>query len=84
MLVLWQFEKPMLDDYIDADMVGDIDTRKSTSEYLTTFAGGAIYWQPKLQKCVALSTTEAEYIIATETCKDILSMKNFLLELGHK
>jgi hypothetical protein len=30
------------------------------------FAGGAVSWQSRLQKCVALSTIEAEYIALTE------------------
>ena len=72
----------MLEGYTDADLADDIDSRKSTSGYLTTFAGGAISWQSKLQKCVALSTTEAEYIASTEACKEMLWMKNMLQELG--
>ncbi|RDX62691.1 hypothetical protein CR513_58952, partial [Mucuna pruriens] len=40
--------------YSDSDMAGDVDSRKSTS-------GGAVSWQSKLQKCVTLSTAEAEY-----------------------
>jgi len=71
-----------LSGYTDADWAGDKDSRKSISGYVTTFAGGAVSWQSKLQKCVALSTTEAEYIAATEACKEMLWMKNFLLELG--
>lgn len=75
-------DKPVLVGYTDADMAGDIDSRKSTSGYLITFAGGAVSWQSKLQKCVALSTTEAEYIAITEACKEMLWMKRFLIELG--
>ena len=47
-----------------------------------TFSGGAISWQSKLQKCVALSTTEAEYIAATEASKEMIWFKQFLQELG--
>ena len=39
-------------------------------------------WQSKLQKCVALFTIEAEYIVVTEASKEMLWMKRFLLELG--
>ncbi|GAA0184079.1 hypothetical protein LIER_31384 [Lithospermum erythrorhizon] len=49
-----------LEAYIDANMAGDVDTKRSTSGYLFTFAGGAISWQSKLQKYVALSTTKPE------------------------
>ena len=61
----------MLDGYIDADMVGDIDSRKSTSGYLMIFVGG-----------VALSTIEDGYIGAIEACKEMLWLKRFLHELG--
>ena len=36
--------KLILDGFTDADMVGDIDSRKSTSGYLMTFAGEAVSW----------------------------------------
>ena len=76
--------KPVLVGYTDSDMAGDVDSRKSTSGYLITFSGGAVSWQSRLQKCVALSTTEAEYIAATEACKELLWMKKFIQELGFK
>ncbi|PKI62641.1 hypothetical protein CRG98_016912 [Punica granatum] len=75
---------PELVGYTDADMARDIDSRKSTSGYLMTFAGGAISWQSRLQKCIALSTTEAEYIAVTEGCKEMLWLQNFLQELSLK
>ena len=34
--------KLMLDGFANADMVGDIDSRKSTLGYLITYSGGAI------------------------------------------
>ena len=64
--------KPVLKGYVDADWAGDLDGRKSTSGYLFTFAGRAVSWQSRLQKCVALSTTEAEYIAANEAGKEML------------
>ncbi|CAL5435892.1 unnamed protein product [Camellia sinensis] len=76
--------KPVLEGYTDSDMAGDLDGRKSTSGLLFTFAGGAVSWQSKLQKCVALSTTEAEYIAAAEAGKEMLWLKRFLQELGLK
>ncbi|KAL6346352.1 hypothetical protein AAG906_033148 [Vitis piasezkii] len=55
----------------DADMVGDIDSER-----------GAVSWQSRLQKCIALSNTEAKYIAITEASKELLWMKKFLQELG--
>lgn len=76
--------KPELIGYTYADMAGDIDSRKSTSGFLITYSGGVVSWQSKLQKCVALSTTETEFIATTETCKEILWMKRLLHELGQE
>ena len=46
--------------------------------------GGSVSWQSRLQKCVALSTTEAECIAANEAGKEMLWLKRFLQELGLK
>ena len=35
-------EKPLLVGYTDADMAGDVDSRKSTSGYLIIFVGDAV------------------------------------------
>ena len=70
----------MLDGYTDSDMAGDVDSRKSISGFMMTFAGGAVSWKSKLHKCVALSTTEVEYIAITEGCKEDLWMRKFLEE----
>ena len=77
-------EKVALNGYTHADMVGDLDTYRSTSGYVFTLAGGAVSWQSKIQKCVALSTTEAEYIAMNEARKEMLWLKQFLEDLGQK
>ena len=59
-------------------MAGDLYGRKSTSGYLFTFAGGAVSWQSKLQKCIALSTSKAEYVAMTKARKEMLWLKKFL------
>lgn len=74
----------VLEGFTDAYMAGDVDTRKSTTGYLYTFAGVAVSQVSKLQKIVALSTIEAEYIAATEACKEMLWIQQFLGELGIK
>jgi len=75
-------DETMLEGFIDADMAGDMDTRKSTTGYLYTFAGATVSWVSRPQRIVALSTTEAEYITATEACKEMLWMQRFLEEIG--
>ena len=58
-----------LQGYVDADFAGDIDSRKSTTGFVFTLGGTAISWASNLQKIVTLSTTEAEYVAATEAGK---------------
>lgn len=53
-------------------MVRGVDTQRSTSEFVVTFASGAISSQSRLQKSVTLSITEVEFIATTEACKEIL------------
>jgi hypothetical protein len=75
---------PVLQGYTDADYAGDADSRKSTSEYMITYAGGGVSCQSRLQKCVSLTTIDAEYIAAVDACKEVLWMQNFLQELDTK
>ena len=74
--------KPLLEGFTDSDMSADVDTSRSTSGYVMTYAGGAVSWQSRLQKSVALSTTEAEYMAAVEAGKEVIWMKDFIGELG--
>ncbi|MCO5599310.1 hypothetical protein L7F22_053411 [Adiantum nelumboides] len=68
--------------YTDADYVGYLDKWRSTSGYLYTFAGGAISWLSRLQSCVTLSTTEAEYDAASEACKEAIWLTRLVGDLG--
>ena len=73
-----------LQGYVDADFAGDIDSRKNTTGFIFTLGGTAILWASNLQKIVTLSTTEAEYIVAIETRKEMIWLHSFLDELGRK
>ena len=57
---------------VDADFAGDIDSRKSTTEFVFTQGGTIISWASNLQKIVTFSTTEAEYFAATEAGKEVI------------
>ena len=52
--------------FTDVDFVGLVNYRKSTSRYVLTFTRGAVTLISRLYKCVALSTTEAEYVATTK------------------
>lgn len=61
---------PTIEGYMDSDYAGCLDTRKSLSGYIFKSCGGAVSWKSCLQKVVALSTTEAEYMAATKAIKE--------------
>ena len=61
-----------LQGHVDADFAGDIDSRKSTTEFIFTLGGTAILRASNLQKIVTFSTTETEYVAATETGKEMI------------
>ena len=68
--------------YCDSDYAGDLESRRSTSGAVFTLHNGAVSWFSRRQTCVALSTTEAEFISAAEGTKEGIWLKRLHLELG--
>ncbi|KAH9763991.1 Integrase catalytic domain-containing protein [Citrus sinensis] len=60
----------------------DLDKRRSTMGYIFTLGGGLVSWRSILQSTIALSTTEAEYMAATEAVKEAIWLKGLLGDLG--
>ncbi|KAI1000674.1 hypothetical protein K3495_g7521 [Podosphaera aphanis] len=73
--------KPILEAYSDADFAADPSSNRSTSGTLIRLASGPKSWRSHLQREVVLSTTEAEYLAATETCRQLKWIKMLLEEL---
>lgn len=71
-----------LKGYTDSDFAGDVDNRRSTSSYIFTLCDGCISWKSQLQKLVALSSTEAEYIAACDAVKESIWLKGLLNEIS--
>ena len=69
----------------DADWGGDLDPRKSTSGNFFTLQSNnklaAISQLSKLQKTVALSSAEAEYMSLKEATKESIYLQNVIKEL---
>lgn len=72
----------MLNGFCDADLGGDLDISRSTSSYVFDIGEIAMSWRFKLQSQVALSTTKAEYVAATEAVKEKDWLEGLLEELG--
>jgi hypothetical protein len=66
----------------DADWGGDMQDRKSTSGFAIRIGNSLISWQSSKQKCVSLSTMQAEYIAMTECVKEAVWASKLLKDLG--
>lgn len=64
--------------YCDADFGGCKTDRKSTSGTCFLLGSSLVAWSCKKQNSIALSTTEAEYMAASNACTQILWMKQTL------
>jgi hypothetical protein len=67
--------------FSDSDWAEDRATRRSTSGNVFLMAGGAISWASKRQATVAVSSTEAEYMAAAFAAKELIWLRQLLLEL---
>jgi hypothetical protein len=70
--------------YSDADYAGCKIDRKSTSGTCQFLGRSLVSWASKKQNSVALSTAEAEYIIAGHCCAQLLWMRQTLRDYGNK
>ena len=52
--------------YVDSDYAADLDRRRSLTGYVFTVGSCAVSWKATLQPIVAMSTTEAEYMVIAE------------------
>ena len=68
--------------YTDANYARDMDKRMSTSSYVFMFTRGVVSWRSWLQNCTSMSTTEVEYIVALEACKEAIWLTQLLGDLG--
>ena len=68
--------------YSDSDWAEDRDDRHSTSGSVFLMAGGAVSWASRRQPTISLSSTEAEYKAASDTCRQLTWLRTFGSELG--
>ncbi|KAK1682290.1 hypothetical protein QYE76_043138 [Lolium multiflorum] len=68
--------------YTDESWNTDPDDSKSQSGYVFILNGAAVSWASSKQCTVAKSSTESEYIAASEASSEAVWMKRFIVELG--
>ncbi|GJZ05863.1 retrotransposon protein, putative, ty1-copia subclass [Tanacetum coccineum] len=85
-MVLVYGEKPKAElkvsCYADARFQIDKDDTKSQTGYVFIINGGAVDWKSAKQSTTTMSSTEAEYIAATEASMEAVWMKKFIDGLG--
>jgi len=70
--------------YSDSDWCGDVDDRKSTSEYVFFMGHIMFTWLSKKQPIVTLSTCEAGYVAASWCVCHAVWLRNLLSKLEMK
>lgn len=73
-----------LECFVDADWAGDASDRKSNSGFVFKFGDGLIGWGCHKQKCVALSSTEAEYVALAECLQEIKWIQKLMADVGQQ
>lgn len=68
--------------FSDADYANDTESRRSTTGFCIYFGGGLVAWRCQRQPIITLSTTEAEYVAGCELVKELLPIRQQLIELG--
>ncbi|KAL7460011.1 hypothetical protein ACHAXS_000479 [Conticribra weissflogii] len=58
--------------FSDSDYAGDPDSRRSVSGFVLYVCGVPISWRSKAQCSVALSSSEAEWVAASEAIKEVM------------
>ena len=70
-----------LECFVDSDHAADKDTRRSCTGYVFFSRGGPISWRSRLQNSTALSTTEAEFMAASDAGCENAWLRRLLGEL---
>ncbi|GJZ73942.1 retrovirus-related pol polyprotein from transposon TNT 1-94 [Tanacetum coccineum] len=76
----------VLEGFSNSDYKGCLDSGKSPMGYVFTVGGTTVSWMSRIQKCVAMLTTEAEYMAIVEAGKELVSEGTLYLKkiLGAK
>jgi len=68
--------------WVDAEWAGDIDTRRSHTGYILMLNGGPISWKSRRKDNVSLSTSEAEFVAASQAGQETIYLREMLTDFG--
>ena len=74
-------QKINLHGYVDSYWAGSATDRKSTSSCCFSLGSGMISWFNRKQSCVALSSAEAEYVVACSASCEAVWLRKLLPDL---
>src|SRR5436190_17644065 len=74
-MIFDSIDRIQLGAYSNSDWAGDLYDWKSTTGSCIMIAGGPVLWKLIKQTGVSLSSTEAEYIAASETAKNVIIIR---------
>jgi len=69
--------------WVDADWAGDTDTRRSHTGYILMMNGGPISWKSRRQDNVSLSTSEAQFVAASQAGQEAIYLRETLTDFGY-
>jgi hypothetical protein len=84
--ILYQHVHTLVDTlwgWVDSDWAADVDSRRSHTGYIIMLNGGAVSWKSRRQDCVSLSTSEAEYVAASNCGQEVYYMREILRDFGY-
>ncbi|KAL0445428.1 UNVERIFIED_CONTAM: Retrovirus-related Pol polyprotein from transposon TNT 1-94 [Sesamum latifolium] len=82
MFLIYDGGELILEGYSDASFQSDEDDAKSQSGFVFKLNGSVVAWKSSKQDTKADSTTEAEYIAASEAAREEVWMKNYIQDSG--
>jgi len=68
--------------FVNSDWAGDTSHRRSITCIAILFVGAVIAYKSRIQKTIALSSSEAEFVAACEAGQMILYLRTILEEMG--
>lgn len=71
----------LLEGYSDSDLAGNTEDRRSTGAMAFYLNDNLITWVSQKQRCVALSSCEAEFMAATAAACQAVWLRNLLIQI---
>ena len=75
--------KNKLVDWVDSDFGSDVDSRKSMTGFLMSLNDGPISWKSSRQGGVTLSSSEAEFVAASQAGQEVVYLRALLRGFGY-